>query len=72
MVGEIGNGASEHTHHDGSSVMCRAVESLYCTPCTDATLHVNYTGIRIKNLIEKEELAGGRLLNPSNRSTKVW
>ena len=30
--------------------MYRIVESLYCTPETNITLYVNYTGIKIKKI----------------------
>ena len=33
--------------------MYRIVEMLHCTPETNKTLYVNYTGIKIKNLIKK-------------------
>ena len=36
--------------------MYRIVESLYCTPETNITLYVNYTGIKIKNKILKKSL----------------
>ena len=35
--------------------MHRVVESLYCTPETNLTLHVNYVRIKIENLISKRE-----------------
>ena len=32
--------------------MSRSTESLYRTPETNITLYINYTGIKIKNLIK--------------------
>ena len=34
--------------------MYRTAESLYCTPETNISLNVNYTGIKMKNLIKKK------------------
>ena len=49
-MGEI----KEYLHHDEHWVMYRIVKSLYCTPETNVTLHINYTGIKIKNKKKKK------------------
>ena len=36
-------------------VLYGSVESLYCTPETNVTLHVNCTGIKIKNVIKTKQ-----------------
>lgn len=41
-------GIKECTCHDEQWVMDGSVESLYCTPETNRTLHVTYTGIKTK------------------------
>ena len=48
--GEVAGGWKQitglaYTYHDEHWVMYRIVESLYCTPETNITLNVNYTGI---------------------------
>lgn len=65
---EVGEGMSEpeaghkYTYHDEHCVMDRIVDSLYCTPETNITLHGNYTliktGQRLKASMNqaKEEL----------------
>ena len=42
--------------------MYGVIESIYCTPETNVTLYVNYTGIKTKKLILKipERKRGGR------------
>ena len=45
--------------YDECRVMYRIDESLYCTPETNITVYVNYTGI--KNLIKKKEMIGSNL-----------
>ena len=46
--GEVGGGMGEigEGDHDEHWVMYGSVESLYCTPETNITLYVNYTGIK--------------------------
>ena len=51
-MGEINDGIKEYTYHDEHWVIYRIVESLYCTPETNMTLYVKYTGIKIKNIIK--------------------
>ena len=41
-------GVKEYTYRDEHWVMYGIVESLHCTPETNVTLYVNYTGIKIK------------------------
>ena len=43
------------------------VELPYCTPETNVTLHGNYTGIKIKNLIKKEIPIYANLLNEKTK-----
>ena len=45
-------GINEYTYHDEHQVIYRIVESLHCTPETNITLYVNYTGIF---LLEKKK-----------------
>ena len=37
----------EFTYHDKHGVLYRIVEPLYCTPETNVTVYVTYTGIKI-------------------------
>ena len=47
-MGEIGEGDLECAYYDEHQVMYRIVESLYCTPETNITYYVNYTGFILK------------------------
>ena len=47
-MGEIGDGIKECTCQDEHQVMYGSVGSLYCTPETNETLYVNYTGFFFK------------------------
>ena len=46
VLGEIGEGDLECTYHDEHWVMYRVIEALCCTPETNITLYVNYTGTK--------------------------
>ena len=35
-----------------TELVCEIGELLYCTPETNITLYINYTGMKIKNLIK--------------------
>ena len=41
-------GIKEGTNGDEHQVMYRIIKSLYCTPESNITLNVNYTGIKIE------------------------
>ena len=45
----------EYNCHDDHWVMYGIVESLYCTPETNITLFINYTGVKIKTKEGREE-----------------
>ena len=45
-------GIKEYSYHGEHWAMYKIVKSLYCTPENNITLYVNYTGIKIKNLIK--------------------
>ena len=52
-MGEVGERDEEYTyHHEHWVMLYRIVESPYCTPETNITLCVNYSGIKIKHLIK--------------------
>ena len=46
-MGEMGGGDWEYAYCDEHGIMQGSAESLYCTPETNITLYVNYTGIKI-------------------------
>ena len=46
-------GMKEGTERDERRVMNGRAESLYCTPGTNMTLHVNYPGDKIKLNVNK-------------------
>ena len=43
----MGDGDSEYTHCVDQRVIYGIEESLYCTPGTNRTLYINYTGLKI-------------------------
>ena len=46
-MGEVGDGDKEYIYCDEHWIVYRTVETLHCTPETNITLYVNYTGIKI-------------------------
>ena len=47
-------GMKEGTYHVEHRVMYRVVELLYCTPGSNITLYVNYTGIKNLKIVVVE------------------